>query len=175
MAIAYSNSYNALQTTALGGLGGGPNLTRSSVAGGRLSYIKAKFVVPATGPGSANGDVIYLWPLYPVIDIAYIQVITTAWGSGVTLSIGKLDANNASNTDPVHYAAATSVASAGSFLAAGTNLGEEFGPDPMGDTSVGNTPPGLGGSTDIITATIGGGTPTTGAILMVLIFYSAGG
>lgn len=174
MAIAFSDLLTGNVATASAGLAGGPNLNRSAKDGGAPHIHIADFTVPASGPGSANGDVIFLTAINVMSRFVRAQFINSVWGAGVTLSIGKVDPNNAANTDAVHYAPATAVATAGSFLAT-VNLGEQVGADPSGAvTDTGNTVPAFGEAAIIITATIGGGTPTAAATLRAIIEESGG-
>lgn len=176
MAIAFSDLLTGNVATASAGLAGGPNLNRSAKDGASAGVHIADFTVPASGPGSANGDVIYLCQLNVMSRISRIVLIFSAWGTSVTLSIGKVDPNNAANTDAVHYLAATSVAAAGNNTPLGANLGEQVGADPSGAvTDTGNAVPGFGELPIIITATIGGAAPTAAATLRAIIEESPGG
>lgn len=174
MAVAFSSALApSTGPSAVGGLAGGNNQSRSTFAGGRVRHAKCKFTIPATGAGSASGDVVYLWQFGPFTDISFIQVFHTALGAGVTLSIGKVDTNNSVNTDAVHYASAVDVSLAGNFTAGSMNMDEEAGKDPAGDNSVGNLAPGYGNGFIYLTATITG-TPTAAATLMAIVFFSPG-
>ena len=174
MSTAYALQLSQGTATATAGLAGGPNLARSTEDAGPIRVKHATFTIPASGAGSQIADVIVLCNLGVFSRFYYAYVATSAWGTSATLSIGKIDPNNSSNTDSAHYAALTSVAAAGSFLT-GLAVGEQVGVDPTGaSTDTGNAAPYFGSADIQITATIAGAAPTAAGTLNVVIFYSDG-
>lgn len=175
MSTVYCSQLNSGLATAVGGLAGGPNLARSTEDSGPVRVKHATFTVPSgSGAGSQIGDIIVLANLGVFSRFYYAIVYNGAMGSSATISIGKIDPNNSTNTDSAHYVALTSVTSAGNFLCA-LNAGEQVGADPAGDQSTGNVPPAYGSQDVQITATVAGAALTAAAILNVIIFYSDGG
>ena len=176
---AYTESTGA---TASGGLAGAPQQTRGAERTGKvhwkhftLSNSGASVPSPSLGGASlANGDVITLGGQRIIDRIIFGRFYFSAWGAGVTASVGKTDLNNSANTDAVHYKAATSVAAAGSFDL-DTNMGEQVGADPTGAvTDTGNALPTFGSGPIQINLTIGGGTPAASATLNGYYLYAVG-
>lgn len=161
---------------------GGANLQGSPTENDTAIRVKRfTFTIPASGAGSAQNDVITIG-LFNVLArfiAATVFVPAGGLGAGTTLSIGKVDPNNAANTDAVHYANAVSSAAA-AVIEADTNITEQFGAAPTGAaTDTGNAPlpgaPGGGyGNAPIqMTLTIGGGAPTAAVQLQGFILYAA--
>jgi len=157
--------------TATAGVAGGPIFPRATEIRGifKVYRFTVEAATPNPIPGQAAGslaagDTLVLAWLNPTERIYFGRVYFNAWTAGLTLSVGKLDKNNAANTDAVHYKAATSVAAAGTYDL-DTNMTEQVGADPLGDQTTGNLIPMFGSDKVWITATIAGGTPAAGSTL----------
>lgn len=166
----------------IGGVAGGTTQTRGAERKGKLHWkhftlSNSGATTPSASLGGAslaNGDVIILGSQNWQDRMVFGRLFYTAVGAGATASVGKQDPNNAANTDPVHYKAATSVAAAGNYDL-DTNMGEQIGTDPSGAaTDVGNRPPWFGSAPINITATMGGATPATSTVLNGYYVYAVG-
>lgn len=172
MAVAKSDQLTALAAaSATAGLAGAPNQVRSSQIEGHVQGFEFSFTIPASGAGSTAGDQVIIGYMSPFARIEDIVLFNGAMGANVTLSLGKTDPNNSSNTDNTHYLDATDVSVAGRVWAQ-KNLPEQVGTDTAGDQSTGNTAPGFGALPIEVTATIGG-TPTTSAKFQGVIYYKS--
>ena len=172
MATANSDLLASIAQSASAGIAGGAAQNRSVVDGAHQQTKVAHFTIPASGAGSAASDVINICTLTPFSRIISVTVFHGAMGSVNTLDIGKVDPNNSSNTDAVHYASGVDTSLAGSFQAGGQNIGEQVGSDPTGAvTDTGNAIPTFGSANVIITATIHG-TPTAAQVYSFIIEYA---
>lgn len=120
-----------------------------------------------SGASIGNGDTLILAELKPTDRIFFGRVYEVAsWGTGVTISFGKRDGNNSSNTSATRYLAATAFdAAAGTATDFNLNMGEQVGTDPLGDQTAGNLLPSFGSAPIWLTATVGGATPnSTGSL-----------
>ena len=177
MAIALDDQLTAPQlggVAAAGLAGASAQISASEKEHGKLRF---SFTIPAAGAGSAQGDQVRIGDLNVFARLVRIRLYTAGLGAGVTLSLGKIDPNNAANTDPVHYMPALD-ASVAAILDADTNILEQVGASPSGavtDTGDGisSSAPGGGyGNAPIrLVATIGGGAPTAGATFQGLIEF----
>lgn len=176
-------SQGALGGLAIAGVAGGPQLTRSTEYRGLVKVDRFTFnaatpnPMPGFGAGAmASGDVLVLAQMNDPVQRIFMGriYVTAAWGAGVTLSVGKIDLNNAANTDPAHYLVATSVAATG-LLELNLNMTEQVGVTPIGDLTIGNTLPMFGSAPILITATIGGAAPNATGTLQGFIFISEEG
>lgn len=172
MATAQSTLLSSLAQSASAGLAGGASLNRSVVDGAHRQVKIGTFTIPASGAGSADGDVIQICGLNVFARIISVQVLHQAMGAGVTLDIGKTDPNNSANNDATHYANGVDVANIGNFFA-NANLGEQVGTDPTGAvTDTGNAIPKFGSDEIMLTATIHTA-PTAAKVLTFIVDYSA--
>jgi hypothetical protein len=165
----------ALGGTANAGLAGAS--LQISPAEKEHGKIRFSFTTPATGAGSANGDQVRIGDLNVLARIVRITFYTAGLGAGVTIALGKIDPNNAANTDPVHYMGFLD-ASVLARLEADTNLLEQVGATPSGastDTGDGLNPGaaggGFGNAPIRLVATIGGAAPTAATTFQGLIEY----
>ena len=157
--------------TASGGIAGGPTMVRSPAAAGKLQIGVDSYVTAGT---EATGTVIEWWPQMPAT--ARFVYANLAWGnlgSGAQLSLGKVDPNNAANTDANHYLVPTPAATAGSATG-NVNMGEQVGQDPLGDDSTGNTSPGFGALPIILTTTLTGATAAATISIVIVFFFVSG-
>ena len=168
MSIALCDQLSAPQLggTASAGLGGAATQISSSEK--EHGKVRFSFTIPGSGAGSVNGDQVVLAKLNVFARLRSMTFYTNGLGAGVTISLGKIDPNNAANTDPVHYMGALDAAAV-TKLEADTNITEQVGGSPTGastDTGDAINPGGPGGGFGnapiSIVATIGGGTPTAG-------------
>jgi hypothetical protein len=164
--------YSLQSSTTVGGVAGGPQQIRGAEYRGKLKWrhftlSNSGAAVPSPSLGGASlaiADVIVLGGAKVIERMVFGRVFFSAWGTSATLSIGKIDPNNSSNTAAAHYKALTSVATAGNWDF-DTNIGEQIGADPEGDQSTGNTAPEFGSADIEITATVAGATPASTATL----------
>jgi hypothetical protein len=168
----YSTELSALFPQAGSGVNkGGGAQTRSTALGAHLQGVIASFTTPV---GIANGDVVNLALMDVESKMFSAQILFDALGAGRTISLGKVNMNNASLSDPTHYVNAVDASAPGNIDAT-LNLGEQFGADPSGDvTEAFNSQPLFGHGSVIITLTFGGGAPLAGANIVVLITYMSG-
>lgn len=168
----------ALGGLAIAGVAGGPLLPRATEYRGIIKVIRYSFEAATPNPlpgfpaGSFTaGDTLVLAQLNdPDIRIYMGRTyVTTAFGAGTTLSVGKLDLNYAPNTDPVHYLAATSIAATG-MLELNLNMTEQVGTSPIGDQTPGQAIPEFGSAPIWITGTLAGATIGTTGIMQGFIF-----
>ncbi len=161
-----------LSPSSAGGIQGGPGQIRGAEFKGKVRWrhftlSNSGAAVPSPSLGGASlaiADIIDLGGAKVIERMIFGRVYFSAWGTSATLSIGKKDPNNSSNTDAAHYKALTSVATAGTYDF-DLNIGEQIGADPAGDQSTGNKTPSFGSADIIITATVAGATPAIDATL----------
>lgn len=175
MADALSDQLTAPQLggAASAGLGGASAQISPTEDDSPIRFKRFTFTIPASGAGSANGDRIKMCKLNVFDRLLSAKVLVPAGGLGAstTLSIGKIDENNSSNTDNTHFSAAKSSAAAG-VIDADTNLTEQVGVAPTGAvTDTGMGLPNFGSGPIDITVTIGGGTPTAAVKLYGWVTY----
>lgn len=166
----------ALGGAAIAGLGGASSLNRSPEEKGAIRVRRFSFTIPASGAGSVAADQIKLPGMKTTDRIYGIRVFAPALGANQTLAIGKIDTNNAANTDPNHYLAPTAVVNPG-ILDANINMTEQVGVDATGDeTTSGNAlSPSAGGgygSGPIHPAITLSATPTTAAQILGFYLYA---
>jgi len=167
---------------AVAGVAGGPTQVRATEYRGiiKVHRFTVEAATPNPVPGAAagsivNGDTLILTWMDPNERIWFGRLyIGVAWGAGTTMSIGKIDLNNAANTDAVHYKAATAIAAVGSFDL-DTNMTEQVGADPLGDQTAGNLIPMFGSNKIWVTATIGGANPNATGTLIGYVFTTEEG
>lgn len=151
--------------TASPGIAGSPTFPRATEIRGLMKIYRFSVLADAMKPfpgGSsaalAATDSIIVALLKPTDRIYFGKVFSNAWGGTTVVgAFGKVDPNNASNTDLTHY-------SSGLDLSGGlsdvdiivTNSGEQVGDDPKGDLSVGNTIPSFGSDDIQIVLTVAG-------------------
>lgn len=169
---------------AVAGVAGAPGQPRGSEVRGLLKVYRftIELATPNPVPGQpggavANNDTFIVAVLKPTDRVFSGTVVElSTWGAGVTLSFGKIDTNNASNTDAVHYMAAQSMAAAaGTIYTFTTNLGEQVGADPIGDQTSGQQLPQFGSGPIYVTATVGGATPNATGTLNGFIYITEEG
>lgn len=150
--------------------GGSSQFNRATEDRGIIKVIRfsINLAAPNNPPGLSgasigSGDTLIIAELKYPDRIFFGRVYEVAtWGAGVTLSFGKRDGNNAANTDPAHYLAASSfAAAAGTSYDFNLNMGEQVGVDALGDLTVGNLLPSFGGAPVWVTATVGGAVPNS--------------
>jgi hypothetical protein len=168
--------------TTVGGIGGAPQQTRGAERKGKLHWkhwtlSNSGAATPSASLGGASlaiGDVIVLGNQNWQDRMVFGRNFFSAAGAGTLMSVGKLDLNNAANTDAVHYKAATTVAAAGNYDL-DTNMGEQMGTDATGAvTDVGNALPFFGSGSIQVTATITGAVPAVGTTLNGYFIYAVG-
>lgn len=98
----------------------------------------------------------------------YVQ---TAFAASSTMSFGKLDLNNSTNTDPVHYLAAASIAATG-LLEFNLNMTEQVGATPIGDSTPGQQLPQFGSAPILITGTVAGAAPGATGVMNGFVMLS---
>lgn len=156
-----------IQGTAIAGIGGAPTLPRATEVRGliKVVHFTIEQATPNPMPGTAIGggiallDSFILALLKPTDRIYFGRIYTDDWGgTGLFLSVGKVDPNNSANTDADHYKSAFSITGSAAVTDLDLNMGEQVGDDPAGDSSVGNLPPGFGSDNIQVTATLTGTT-----------------
>jgi hypothetical protein len=170
-----------LSGTATAGVAGGPTQLRGTEFRAVAKFHRFTVECAATNPmpnaaagNFATTDIIVLTRMKVIERIWFGRIyIGAGWGTGVTLTIGKTDLNNSSNTDAAHYKAATSVAAAGNFDL-DLNMTEQVGDDPIGDQTTGQKIPQFGSGDIWITATIAGSVNTTGTLIGYIITTEEG-
>ena len=157
--------------TASGGIAGGPTMTRAPQAAGKLQIGVDSYVTLGT---ETVNSVLQWWPgIMPTGRLVYALLQWGNLGANALLSLGKVDQNNAANTDGNHYLNPTAAATSGSALA-NKNVGEQVGQDPLGDFSVGNTPPNFGAQPIFLTSTFTGATAAASQNLVLVFFFVSG-
>ena len=177
MAIALCDQLTAPQLggKASAGLAGASlQIASSEKEHGKMRF---SFTIPASGAGAAQGDQVRIGNINVLARIIRITFYTAGLGAGVTIALGKIDPNNAANTDPVHYMGFLD-ASVLTRLEADTNLLEQVGAAPTGaSTDTGDGPNsgepggGFGNGAIQIVATIGGAAPTAATSFQGLLEF----
>lgn len=165
--------------SSLGGIQGSPNFGRSTNIKGGLQVWRFTF----TNTTSTNAGVSVVLAQNDTMDLAYLEPqcrifgiwvgVPVAGGAGMTLSIGRVDPNNSSNSSATRYLSGYDV-SAALLTAAEVMLlfGDQVGSDELGDQSTGNKAPAFGAAPITIRATFGGATPAAGFALSGAIFFA---
>lgn len=193
MSVWISDQINTLFTgflggTATAGVAGGPLQVRATEVRGipKVHRFTIEFATPNPIPNQAagspvTGDTFWLAEMDPTERLYFGRIWFGAWGTGATMSFGKIDTNNAANTDAVHYLSLTSIAAAGTFDLAGASaalapseMTEQVGADPLGDQTVGQQIPQFGSGKIIFTGTLGGTTPISGTMTGFILCVEEG-
>ena len=172
---------------AAAGIAGGPTLPRATEYRGLLRVQRFTFsqAAPNPAPGFpvgtvATGDTLLLTFMDPIQRIILGQMFYNAWGgTAPTVSVGKLDTNNAANTDPTHYLGATNITALGNNFFTGatgtpTNMTEQVGADPLGDQTTRNLLPQFGSGKVWLTGTLGGTLGANGLLWGYVILTEEG-
>lgn len=163
--------------SSLGGIQGSPNFGRGTNIKGGLQMWRFTF----TNAVSTNAGTVITLAQNDTLDLAYLDTQVRllalflywgAFGASATLSVGRVDPNNSSNSSAARYLSALDISSAQTDLVMHMLLsGDQVGTDPLGDDTTGESAPTFGAAPITIQATFGGATPATGKLLSGFMMF----